>query len=99
MEARRAAGIIIYERKGQAFLMGLRADGQGWGFAAGKQEENDSNLMDTALRELKEELGVNCRSICVKKYAFIKLFYVNISELTKKLILPANIPFSATFFI
>lgn len=58
MEKKRAAGIIIYERQGKSFLMGLRADGQGWGFAAGKRERSDSSPMEAALRELREELGV-----------------------------------------
>lgn len=85
METRRAAGIIIYKRKGQAFLMGLRADGQGWGFAAGKQEENDSSLMDTALRELKEELGVELPQYLREKIRFHKTIlckYIRIDKET-----------------
>lgn len=57
-ENRSAAGIVIYDTQTKSYLMGKRADGQGWGFAAGKSESEDVNLLAAALRELKEELGV-----------------------------------------
>lgn len=57
-EKRNAAGIVIYDTKTKSYLMGKRADGQGWGFAAGKSEMKDVDALATALRELKEELGI-----------------------------------------
>lgn len=72
MEARRAVGIIIFEGQSRSFLMGLRSDGQGWGFAAGKQEIGDVNLLDTALRELREEFGVMLSEIMQKQIRFHK---------------------------
>lgn len=57
-EKRTAAGIVVYDVLTQSYLMGNRADGQGWGFAAGKQEKSDVTIYQTAIRELKEEFGV-----------------------------------------
>lgn len=53
-----AAGVIIFAKSSQSVLVGLRSDGQGWGFAGGKREACDRCSKDTALRELQEEFGV-----------------------------------------
>lgn len=84
MEAKRAAGIIIYELQEQTFLMGLRADGQGWGFAAGKQEKSDRSLINTALRELKEELGVVLPQHLRKKVRFHKTILCKYNRIDKE---------------
>jgi len=38
-------------------LLGKRSDGQGWSMAGGKKEPGETSL-ETALRELKEEFGI-----------------------------------------
>lgn len=56
-----AAGIVIINYKDSEILIGERVDGQGWGFVAGKKEESDKNTKETALRELKEEFGIDIK--------------------------------------
>lgn len=87
MEAKRAAGIIIFAENTCRYLMGERADGQGWGFAAGKQEDKDADLKDTALRELQEEFGVVLDDKLKEKICFQKTIlcqYDRIDRLTRK---------------
>lgn len=59
IEDRLGACAIVYSVKDDKVLMGLRSDTHKWSFAGGKAEKVDNNnLLCTAIRELKEEFGV-----------------------------------------
>lgn len=59
IEDRLGACAIVYSVKDDKVLMGLRSDTHKWSFAGGKVEKEDNNnLLCTAVRELKEEFGV-----------------------------------------
>ncbi len=59
IEDRPGACAIVYSVKDDKVLMGLRSDTHKWSFAGGKAEKEDNNdLLRTAVRELKEEFGV-----------------------------------------
>ena len=59
IEDRPGACAIVYSVKDDKVLMGLRSDTHKWSFAGGKAEKEDNNnLLCTAIRELKEEFGV-----------------------------------------
>ena len=59
IEDRLGACAIVYSIKDDKVLMGLRSDTHKWSFAGGKAEKEDNNnLLCTAIRELKEEFGV-----------------------------------------
>lgn len=51
------SGVVLYNRKNNSIYFGERADGQGWSFFGGKQED-DETLSETAVRETFEECGV-----------------------------------------
>lgn len=84
LEKRTAAGIVIYDTVTEAYLMGKRADGQGWGFAAGKSEAEDKDLLATALRELKEELGVVLTDTQKKQVKFVKTILCQYNKIDRQ---------------
>ena len=51
------SGVVLYNQKNNSIYFGERADGQGWSFFGGKQEEGET-LTETAVRETFEECGV-----------------------------------------
>lgn len=84
LETRTAAGIVIYDTETDSYLMGKRADGQGWGFAAGKSESADKDLLATALRELKEELGVILTDTQKKQVKFVKTILCQYNKIDRQ---------------
>lgn len=84
LEKRTAAGIVIYDTVTESYLMGKRADGQGWGFAAGKSEPEDKDLLATALRELKEELGVILTDAQKKQVKFVKTILCQYNKIDRQ---------------
>lgn len=59
IEKRPGACMIVYNPDTDYVYIGKRSDIKKWCFAGGKQEECDQNdLLNTALRELKEEFGI-----------------------------------------
>lgn len=59
IEPRLGACAVIYDVENNEVLMGRRSDLKQWSFAGGKTELVDNDiLLNTAVRELKEEFGV-----------------------------------------
>lgn len=61
----RSAGVIIYrvDDKGKYLYLVLKYAGGHWDFAKGKKEQGETDI-ETALREVREETGINDVEIC-----------------------------------
>lgn len=55
----KSAAIILYCSTDDTMLMGWRLDGEGYTFPGGHQGKRDKDTKDTAVRKLKEELGID----------------------------------------
>ncbi len=55
--------IIKNEDGGNHILVSERADGKGWNLPGGRQEEGETDAQ-TAIREAKEELGLDVKVLC-----------------------------------
>ncbi len=107
---RRASVLIpLLEREGQTLLLltkrseKLRSHSGQVSFPGGKQDEQDQSSLETALREAREEIGLESKSVrilgCLDQIIFLHSIwysYVGLipSDLKPKLILLKQNPFS-----
>jgi bis(5'-nucleosidyl)-tetraphosphatase len=78
----RSAGIIVFKRNKEIRYLLLHYESGHWDFPKGTIEEGE-NEKETALRELKEEAGINAKIIKDFKEK-IQYFYREEGELVKK---------------
>lgn len=65
------AGVIINNIKDNTVLL-IQSSGYKWGFPKGRQEKNET-VIETALRELKEETGIILTDEDISKSKYIKI--------------------------
>src|SRR3989344_2909168 len=65
------AGVIINNTTNNTVLL-IQSSGYKWGFPKGRKEENES-ILETAIRELKEETGIILSKNDIITYNYIKI--------------------------
>jgi 8-oxo-dGTP pyrophosphatase MutT (NUDIX family) len=66
------AGGIIYNDQGQVLLVKVY-NSELYGFPKGKMDENDSDISETAIREIREETGIDVGKLISNQSDYIKI--------------------------